>query len=84
MYNIKTSKKFLKFGDISIKKPTFHCYKYPIDIVKVVIKKIVISNKFSCDEEAFKYCTGMKCGKKQTIMYRTSSNEWSCKNFWQN
>lgn len=37
---------------------------YPIDIVKVVIKKIVISNKFSCDEEAFKYCIGMKCGKK--------------------
>ena len=41
------SKKKITFGDVEIKKSTFHKSKYQIDIVKVAINKIVISNKIS-------------------------------------
>lgn len=38
LYNIKTTKKYLKLGYISIKNLTFHCSKYPIDMDKAVIE----------------------------------------------
>ena len=51
------SKAFLKFGNIEIERCKLHYSKYPIDIDKLAIKKILISN-ISVGENGFKYFTG--------------------------
>ena len=56
--------KITKFGDIEIQKQKFHQHKLPISIKIIDINKIVVSNKVSSGEKAFKYLTGYKNGKK--------------------
>ena len=46
------------------KNKKFHQHKLPISIKIIDINKIVVSNKVSSGEKAFKYLTGYKNGKK--------------------
>ena len=47
--------KTIKFGDIEIKKQTFHQHKRPISIKKKDIDKIVVSNKVCFGKKGSKY-----------------------------
>ena len=49
------SKTNLNFGNIEVKKIAFHNSKYPINIEKVDIKKILMSNRVSHGKKVFKY-----------------------------
>ena len=51
----------LRFGNNITEKCTFHKSKYPFDINRVHIEKIVVFNKFSCSENGLKYITEMRC-----------------------
>ena len=53
-----------KFGDTEIQKQKFNQRKAPISIKNIDINKIVVSNKVSFGEKAFKYFIGYKDGKK--------------------
>ena len=53
-----------KFGDTEIQKQKFDQRKAPISIKNIDINKIVVSNKVSFGEKAFKYFIGYKDGKK--------------------
>ena len=58
-------KTIIKFGDIEIKKQTFHQHKRPISIKKNIdIKKIVVSNKVCFGKKGSKYFIGYKDAKK--------------------
>ena len=53
-----------KFGDTEIQKQKLHQHKAPISIKNIDINKIVVSNKVSFGEKAFKHFIGYKDGKK--------------------
>ena len=57
-------KAVLKFGDIEIKKQTFHQYKRPISMKSIDINKLVVSNKVSFGKNGSKYFIGYKDAKK--------------------
>ena len=60
LYNIKMSKKALKFGDIKINKKEFRTSKQTIALDLVDIDKIVIPDKFKHSDKRSKYFTGYK------------------------
>ena len=53
-----------RFGEIEIEKQKLHSDKIPISIKKVLIKKILVSNKVSSCKKGFKYFIGYKDAKK--------------------
>ena len=59
----------IKFGDIEIIKQKFHRHKKPISIKNIDINKIVVSNKVSFREKAFKYFIGYKDAQKIRPVY---------------
>ena len=44
-------REILTFGDIEIGKNKFHCYKSPILLKDVDLKKVSVSNKISIGEK---------------------------------
>ena len=63
----KTTKEFLKFGDVKIEEKKFHCSKKVIDVRDVDIEKIVVSHKLAYGrnkETDAKYFIGYKIGEK--------------------
>ena len=62
-------KEFLKFGDIEIKKQTFHSSKGLIDIGHVNIDKIVISVEFSYTKNGSRYFSCYQNNKEITPLF---------------
>ena len=56
------SKVNLNFGDIEVKKIAFHNSKYPANIEKKDIKKILMPIKVSFGKKGFEYFIGYKYG----------------------
>ena len=50
----------IHFGENSIIKSAFHKNKKPININKVDIKRIALSDKKSCGKDLFKYFVGYR------------------------
>ena len=71
------SRPILKFAKNCIIKCTFHCSKYPFNTDNVNVEKIIISNKFPCGNNNFKYFIGLRCGEKITSL--RIENERVCK-----
>ena len=56
------SEKTLKFNNIRLNKKEFHKPKEPIELMSVNIDQIVVSDKFKCNNEGFKYFIGYQEG----------------------
>ena len=52
------TEKTLKFNNIRVNKKKFHMSKKAIDLMSVSVNKIVVSDKFNCNEDCFKYFIG--------------------------
>ena len=52
------------FADFELKKSAVYNLKYPSNIDKADITKILISNKVSYGKKGFRYFTGYQNGKK--------------------
>ena len=62
----KTTKEFMKFGDVEIEKPKFHHSKEVIDVNDTDIKEILVSKEFAYRENKeidAKSFIGYKTGK---------------------
>ena len=49
------SEKTLQFNNIILNKKEFHKSKEPIDLFSVDVDQIVVSYKFKCNNQSFKY-----------------------------
>ena len=58
MYNIKTSEKSLKFGDVEVNKKEFHASKQSIALNLVDINQIVIFDKLKHNDKGSKCFIG--------------------------
>ena len=61
--NIKMSEKRLKFNNIKLNKKEFHKSKEPIDLLLVDLDQIVVSYKFTHNDEGFKRFIGYRQGE---------------------
>ena len=57
------SVKTLKIDNIRVNKKEFHKSKQPINLDLVNVDQIVISDRFNCSDDGFKYFTGYKEGE---------------------
>ena len=57
------SEKTLKFDIIRVNKKEFHKSKQPIDLDLVNVDQIVMSDKFKCNDDGFKYFIAYKEGE---------------------
>ena len=56
------SEKTLKFNNIILNKKSFHKSKEPIDLLSVDLDQIIVSDKFTHNNEGFKYFIGYQDG----------------------
>ena len=56
------SEKTLKFNNIILNKKSFHKSKEPIDLLSVDLDQIIVSDKFTYNNESFKYFIGYQDG----------------------
>ena len=59
--SIRMSEKILKFNNVRVNQKEFHKSKQPIDLNlanRIVIDRIVVSDKFKHSDDGFKYSTG--------------------------
>ena len=61
-HSIKMEQAVLHFGENSIIKSLFHKNKKPINVNKVDIKRIALSDKKSLSKDSFKYFMGYRHG----------------------
>ena len=52
------SEEILKFDNIRLNKKEFHKSKLPVDLKSVSVDQIVVSEKFTCSDNDFKYFIG--------------------------
>ena len=57
------SEKTLKFDNIRVNKKEFHKSKQSIDLDLINVDEIVVSDKFKCNDDGFKYFIGYKEGE---------------------
>ena len=57
------SEKTLKFHNSRVNKKEFHKSKQPIYLGLVKVDQIVVSDKFKCSDDGFKYFIGYKEGE---------------------
>ena len=69
LLRIRMSEKTLNFGNIRVNKKEFHKSKQPINWDLVNVDQIVVSDKFKCSDDGFKYFIGYKEGE-------ILKNEW--------
>ena len=50
--------KTLKFNNIRVIKEEFYMSKKPVDLMSINLNQIVLSDKFNCNEDCFKYFIG--------------------------
>ena len=50
--------KTLKFNNIRVIKEEFYMSKKPVDLMSINLNQIVLSDKFNCNEDGFKYFIG--------------------------
>ena len=60
LYNIRMSKKTLKFDNVEVNKKEFHTSKQPMALDLVHVDQILISDKFKHSDTGFKYFIGYK------------------------
>ena len=56
------SEKTLKLNNIILNKKSFHKSKEPIDLSSVDLDQIIVSDKFTYNNESFKYFIGYQDG----------------------
>ena len=52
------SERTLKFNNIRLNKKEFFKFEEPTDSMSIIVDQIVVSNKFKCNNEGFKYFIG--------------------------
>ena len=75
LLSIRMSEKTLKCGNIRVNKKEFHKSKQPINWDLVNVDQIVVSDKFKCSDDGFKYFIGYKEGE-------ILKNEWIHEILW--
>ena len=63
LLSIRMSEKTLKFDNIRVNKKEFHKSKQSIDLDLINVDEIVVSDKFKCNDDGFKYFIGYKEGE---------------------